>query len=164
MARLIPGHLSIFKEMPILRDIPYHKESCMPRVLFILFLSISLGISAQDTHFLLQQLDTTLEQIDALEEYGPPSSLKGLECYLRVIDTYRMKTFLSAGESALLEGILERLFSRYAYRDGSQRSRIYAEAHRRVITLLDTTDLGKELLRKYAAQSPLVQAYIERLT
>lgn len=136
----------------------------MPRTLLIFFLSFSLTILAQDTHSLLQQLDGTLEQIDSLEEYGPPATLKGLEAYLEVVATYRAKPSLSYEEASLLEGILERLFSRYAYRDGSQRSRIYAEAQRRVITLLDATPLGKELLRQQARQSPLMQAYIEALS
>lgn len=126
----------------------------MPRVLFVLFLSLSLDIGAQKTHSLLEQLDRTLEQIDALEEYGPLSNLKGLENYLGIVDTYCMKTSLSHEEAALLKAILERLFSRYAYRDGSHRSRIYAEAQRRAITLLNTTGLGKSFSNSKLSRVP----------
>lgn len=136
----------------------------MPRILFIMCLSLSLTLHAQEAHSLLQQLDSTLEQIDSLKEYGPPATLNGLEYYLEVIAEYRSKRSLTYEEAFLIEGILERIFSRYAYRDGSQRSRIYAEAHRRVITLLDATDLGKELLQQQARQRPLMQAYIDALT
>lgn len=136
----------------------------MPIVLLlILCASISFHVHSEPK-MVLQQLDHTLELIDALEGYGPHESLEGLELYLQVLQDTLSKEGPDDDEKDLLEGILSKLFSRYAYRDGSYRSRIYAEAQKRAITLLCESPLGKELLEKHAEERPFIRPYIEVLS
>lgn len=129
----------------------------VPLILLPLFLLFCPTISSHTLpDEFLAQLDVLLEKIDGVEEYGPHTSLLGLEPYLLELESICAQQHQDSYEMHVLEQIITRLFSRYVYRDGSQRSRIYAEAHRRVLNGLARCPYGRELLHRLSETDPLI--------
>ena len=105
----------------------------------------------------------TLKKIDTLQGYGPPATLLGLEEHLAYVKEALLRESLTSEEYRRLIYIIEKLLSRYAYRDGSQRSRIYARAQQELIKMLKTTERGL-LIQAELQKSPLIKAYINTLS
>lgn len=132
----------------------------LSRLLLIPLLAISTSISTEiRNEELLQQLEETLKEIDTLEGYGSYRALNGLEYYLDHMQMLCEQNDLSQDEGSLLEALVTKLFSRYAYKDGSYRSRIYGKAQQKAHALLQSSERGKLILTKLSDELPLIEAY-----
>jgi hypothetical protein len=129
----------------------------VPVIFSPLFLLCYLTIFSQTLpEGFLTQLDAILEKIDDIEGYGPHESLHGLEPYLFEFESICAQQDQDSDDKHALEQISTRLFSRYVYRNGSHRSRIYAEAQRRVLSGLALCTYGKELIQRLSEADPLI--------
>jgi hypothetical protein len=129
--------------------------------MFLLSLGILLTLPLHATlpkTNLLTRLESTLKNIDTLKGYGPISNLYGLEGYMQFVEEVMNGKQSSPEALRQAYGIAEKLFSRYAYRDGSYRSRIYAQAQQQLYTILNSSHQGKLLLKELTEQHPLIAA------
>lgn len=131
----------------------------MQRISLILLGISYMSYATQSPIF--EQLDQVLRSIDSLEGYGPVEEAYGLEPYLSLIHHISGLSEPSIEETKLAEDILSKIFSRYAYRDGSHRSRIYAQVQQKALTSLKATPTGQAILDRI--DNPLIQAYRQAL-
>jgi hypothetical protein len=66
---------------------------------------------------------------------------------------------LSEDERSLLAALVKKLFSRWAYKDGSYRSRIYGKAQQKALALLQSSEPGTLILAKLSEEFPIIEAY-----
>ena len=123
----------------------------------------SLGGSLSATHLSIEDLSHTLERIDMLKGYGPV-----VDSRIDILTQYGVEEILSQSQVSTQEcmyvyAFAAQLLSRYAYSDGSYRSRIYAQAQQRLISLLMASDYGKALLEVLAQDFPVIDLYVEVL-
>ncbi len=128
-----------------------------------IFLGASMVLNTLHADPPIAHFTGTLKKIDALQGYGPSATLLGLEEHLAYVKEALLKESLTSQEYRRVLYITEKLLLRYAYRDGSQRSRIYARAQCELINLLKTTERGL-LIQAELGKSPLIQAYIKALS
>ena len=131
-------------------------------MIFMLIVSIVLGLSQHllstppHKDLLLSQLETTLTRIDTLQGHGPISHLYGLEKYLTSLEKILARKNSKPVALNRAYTIAEKICSRYSYRDGSYRSRVYAQAQQSLFKLLNSSSEGTHILKKLTQQYPLI--------
>ena len=136
----------------------------LKRVLCVLCSSVLGATLAPSSDPMLPNLLITLQRIDTLTGYGPPADMQGLDRYLAYVEKTLQKKELTGEELERVQIIVEHLFARYPYRDGSRRSRIYAAAQQELAALLSATSHGQKILSGLAKCNPLVALYVELYT
>ena len=124
----------------------------------ILTLSSHLLATPPSQDQLLRQLDSTLTKIDSLDGHGPISHLYGLEKYLNFLEKTLANENIKPNALCNAYSIAEKICSRYSYRDGSYRSRVYAQAQQSLCKLLNSTSEGTHLLKKLTQKYPVIAA------
>ena len=138
-----------------------NKGSIMIRMIFLsIMLTFSAHLLATLTYKdqLLRQLETTLTKIDSLEGHGAISHLYGLEKYLNFIEKTLANKNNKPEALSCVYSIAEKICSRYSYRDGSYRSRVYAHAQQSLCKLLNSSGAGTQLLKKLTQKYPVIAA------
>jgi len=126
----------------------------------VLLLSITVLKGNPDTERRLESFHKRLAFVDALQDYGPiDESRNPFMDDLNFIDLYSEVEHYREN-SLVAEEMIEKLFSRYAYRDGSHRSRIYSSTHQKLVTLLKRTSQRQTLLLKYLEKYPYLKLYL----
>ena len=118
------------------------------------------------TDLSLEHLTATLCKIDGLESYGPVidgEEQHDLHEYLAYIHTVLCKEQIPGYKLTGVYAIAASIFSRYAYSNGSQRSRVYAQAQQQLITLLSKTHYGQAVLSVLAQEYPVIELYRDAL-
>lgn len=122
----------------------------------IVILSTQASASPISPKNISKELQVTLKKIDSLHGYGSITHMYGLEFYIAFIESILCNQMSSEKDLQNAYDIAEAICSRYAYRDGSYRSRIYSKAQQAILTSLTQYAKGKIFLTKLVKSCPVI--------